>query len=230
MTSAPKDPQQDASGQQPPAGQHPYGQQPPPGQSPYGQPSYGQPSYGQPPYGQQSPYGQQGWGYPAAPGQQQPVLPPTPRPTTVTAGIGAFVLTVLLGLVSQVVTFANWDAYLDEAAASSGVDEASVREFAEVGAVIGAVIGIVVLVGYLVLLWFAWRGRNWARITLWVFAGISLLFGGLGLLLGGTVGGAGMAVLSVLSLLLQAVGVVLLALRPSNEWYRAEGQRRAPRY
>jgi hypothetical protein len=229
MTSGPQDPQQGGSGQQPPYGQPPYGEQQSYGQQqPYGQQApYGQPQYGQPPYGQQAPYGQQGWGYPAAPGQQRPQQPPTPRPTTVTAGIGAFVLNVMLGLVSSLLTFANWDEVIDRATAQQDVDSESVREIAETGARIGAVIGLLFLAGYLVLLWFAWTGRNWARITIWVLAGLSLLFGVVGLAVGTDTGIPGSTVLSVLGLLLQAAGVVLLALRPSSAWYRAEGQRRS---
>jgi hypothetical protein len=256
MTSGPQDPQpggpdqQPSYGQQPPPGQQPgygqpaqdgqhgygqpsYGQQPPYGQQPaygqqpgYGQPPYGQQApYGQPAYGQQAPYGQQGWGYPAAPGQQQQALPPTPRPTTVKAGLGAFLLNIVVGLISSVLTFSDLDGTIDDAANRAGVDADSFRDAAQVGAVIGAVVGVVFLIGYLVVLWFAWTGRNWARITLWVLAGLSLLFGVVGLALGN--GTSGNVALSVIGLLLQAAGVVLLMLRPSHAWYRAEGQRRA---
>ena len=238
MTSGPQDPQHGGSGPQPgeqwgrpadappPYGQQPY-VQPPYGQQPYGQQPYGQQPYGQQPYGQQ-PYGQQpGWGYPAAPGQQQQALPPTPRPTTVKAAVAAFALNILLGLVTSLLAFADWDETIDEAANRQGVDPESVREFAEIGAVIGAVVGLLFLAGYLVVLWFAWTGRTWARITLWVLAGLSLLFGVVGLALGSTTGVGGSTALGVVGLVLQAAGVVLLALRPSSAWYRAEGQRRA---
>ena len=247
MTSGPQDPQPGEPGQHPPSGQQPpsaqpsqqqqhpyaqrnpyeqpYGQQPAYGQPPQGQPfPYGQQPYGQQPYGQQpgygqSPYGQQGWGYPAAPGQQQQPLPPMPRPVTVTAGIAAFLLNVLLGLIGSISTFSALDEAVDDAADQAGVTPDSIR-----GAVIvGAVIGLLFLAGYLVVLWFAWTGRNWARITIWVLAGLSLLLG-LAQLVAGS---GGNAVLGVLGVLLQAAGVVLLALRPSSAWYRAEGQRRA---
>jgi hypothetical protein len=212
-------------GQQP-YGQQPYGQQPY-GQQPYGQQPHGQQPYGQQPHGQQ-PYGQQGWGYPAAPGQQQQSLPPTPRPTTVTAGVAAFALNVLLGLVTSVLALADWDATIDEAAERQGVDPESVRQFAEIGAVVGVVVGLLFLVGTGVVLWFAWTGRNWARVTLWVIAGLSLLFGVVGLVVSATTDvGGGRTALGVVGLVLQVVGVVLLALRPSSAWYRAEGQRRA---
>jgi hypothetical protein len=230
MTHGPQDPQPGGSApQQWGRGEPPYGQQPSYEQPPYGQQApYGQqPSYGQPLYGQQAPYGQQGWGYPAAPGQQQEPLPPTPRPTTVIAAVAVLGLNVLLGLVTSVRALGDLDTRIDEAAARQGVDAESVRQFAEVGVVIGAVVGGLFLVGTLVVLWFAWTGRNWARVTLWVLAGLSLLSGVVGLAVGSTVDVGGDTALTVIGLLLQAAGVVLLALRPSSAWYRAEGQRRA---
>jgi hypothetical protein len=215
MTSGPQDPQQ---GGEPPHGQQPpgYGQQPPYGQQ---QPGYGQ----QPPYGQQpASYGQQGYSaYPSAPGfGEQPGGPsaPTPRPTTVTYGIGAFLANTLLGLIGSIVIFAGFNSYVDDAARSAGVDPNSVRA----GVMVGAVIGLLFLVAYLVVLWFAWQGRNWARIVLWVLGGLGLLSGLVGL--GSNTGIV--AVLGVLELLLQIAGIVLLALKPSSEWYRAEGRRR----
>jgi hypothetical protein len=210
MTSGPQDPQQGGQpgdhGQQQPGG---YGQQP----GAYGE----QPGYGQQPGG----YGQQGWAaYPPAPGYGQPSGPsaPTPRPTTVTYGVGAFAADTLLGLLGSIVVLAGFDTYVDDVARSAGVGPDTLRA----GVMVGAVIGVVLLVVYLVLLWFAWQGRNWARIVLWVLGGLSLLSGLAGL--GSNTGIV--AVIGILQLLLLMAGIVLLALKPSNDWYRAEGQRR----
>jgi hypothetical protein len=234
MTSGPQDPQQGGYGQQPPPGQPPYGQ-PQPGQPPYGQPQYGQqpqqygqPQYGQQGYGQQPPqYGQQpGQGgfaaYPGAPQGNEwggPPPPPTPRPATVRNGVFAFLATTVLGLLSSIVTFADIDSLVADAARDSNVTEDSIRT----GLVAGAVIGLVFLVLYLLLLRVAWQGRNWARIVLWVFGGLGVIAGLVGL--GGNGNGL-LTVINVLQLLLTIAGIVLLALKPSNEWYRAEGQRR----
>jgi hypothetical protein len=248
MTSGPQDPQQGGHGQQPPDGQQPpYGQpqygQPgqqygQPGQSPYGQPGeqfgqpgqqYGQPQYGQPgqqygqpQYGQGQQYGQQpGYGYPAAPQGQEwggPPSAPTERPSTVKLGIYAFLANSLLGLLASLVTFADFNSLVDDAAREAGVSPDSVRA----GVLVGAVIGLVFLAAYLLVLWYAWQGRNWARIVLWVLGGLSVLSGLAGL---GNDNGL-LALLGVLQLLLCIAGIVLLALRPSSAWYRAEGQRR----
>jgi hypothetical protein len=227
MTSGPQDPAEDPQrpGGQPPYGQ-PYGQQPPygqqegPGQGGHGQqPPYGQQGYGPGGYGGQSPYGQPGFsGYPAAPGYGQPAAPaaPTPRPTTVRAGVGAFLANTVLGLLISLFQFTDFDQYIDDAAVEAGVSADAVRSIA----VAGAVVGLVFVFAYLVVLWFAWQGRNWARIVLWVLGGLSLLS-----VLSG-VGGGALGFLGIVQLLLVAAGVVLLALKPSSDWYRTEGERR----
>jgi hypothetical protein len=239
MTSGPQDPQQGGEGQ-PPFGQPPqggpqghpqYGQQPgqeygqpqygqQPGQQ-YGQPQYGQ-QYGQPQYGQQpgQQYGQPGFsGYPGAPEAQQWGGPagPTERPSTVKLGVGAFLANTLLGLLASVITFSDMDS-LVASGTTEGLDQNSVRA----ALVVGAVIGLIFLAIYLVVLWFAWQGRNWARVVLWVLGGLSVVSG-----LAGLGNGSGvLSLLSVLQLLLVIAGIVFLALKPSNEWYRAETQRR----
>jgi hypothetical protein len=231
MTSGPQDPQQGGHGQQSPSGQPQYGApqygQPPQGQ-PYGQPpQYGQPQYGQQsgePYGQPPQYGQPQYGsYPAAPPPQGwggAPSAPTERPSTVKAGIGAFLANTVLGLLSSIITFADFNSLVDTAARDAGVSPDSVRT----GVMVGAVIGLVFLAAYLLVLWYAWQGRNWARIVLWVLGGLSVLSGLVGL--GSSNGFLGL--IGVLQLLLVIAGIVLLALKPSNQWFRAEAERRRP--
>jgi hypothetical protein len=204
-----------------------YGSQPPYGQQ-YGQPQYGQPQpgpqYGPPQYGQQygqPQYGQPGsGGYPAAPEMAEWSAPtgPTERPSTVKAGIGAFLASTLLGLLASIITFSDIDSLVAQST-TGGLDEGSVRT----ALILGAVIGLVFLAIYLVVLWFAWAGRNWARIVLWVLGGLNVVSG----LSTGLSNDSGLlSLLSVLQLLLVIAGIVLLALKPSNEWYRAQAERR----
>jgi hypothetical protein len=250
MTSGPQDPQQGGYGQQPPygqpepgqpqpgqpqPGQPQYGQQPPSGQPEYGQPQYGQPQYGapqsgQPQYGQPQ-YGQPQYGqgqpgynpYPSAPqgGDWGAPSAPTARPNSVRNGIYAFLASAVISLISSIVTFADIDSLVADTARGAGVTESDVRA----GLVVGAVIGLVFLALYLLILWFAWQGRNWARIVLWVLGGLSVI----SLVVGLGDGNGLLEFLGVVQLLLVIAGIVLLALRPSNEWYRAEGQRRLRR-
>ena len=138
-----------------------------------------------------------------------------------TAGLAALLAQALLGLIASAVGFADVDAYMEQAGMGAGTEV----DFSGMGrtfAIVGLVFSLLWAAFYLGMVWAAWKGHNWARIVLWVFGGLALLFGLLGLI---TTSGL-LAVLGVLQLLLLAAGVVLLALRPSNEWYRAESRRR----
>jgi hypothetical protein len=244
-----QDPQQG----QPPQGQPPQGQpgwQAPPGQGwqdpqPQQQgwqnPPPQQGGWQGPPQGWQGP--QQGWqdpqqnwqgqpppyGYaaaPSAPGYQFPAEAPE-RPTTVRVGVGAFMATLILGIISSLVQFTDIDGLVAQAVAVAN-DPAVTEDVIRAGIVVGAVLGLLLTALQALFIWFAWKGRNWARIVLLVLGGISALFG-LGALAGagGGVAGSGfLDSLSVFSLLLTIVGVVALALRPSTEWYRAMTARR----
>lgn len=169
-----------------------------------------------------------GWQPPGQPGYAPYVPPPPPGstepPVTVRAGIGAFVATVVLSLVGAVVMFFNYDTVLDEAidqagAGLTGEDRETAQDIAEIVVQFSVVVSVIFAAVFLLFIWFAWRGRNWARVVLWVFGGLSVLSGFAGMGGGGT--GVGyLDGLSVFSLLLTLAGVVLLALKPSNEWYR----------
>ncbi|MCZ2838198.1 DUF6264 family protein [Modestobacter sp. VKM Ac-2985] len=202
MTSGPQDPHQGGYGQQPPEGRPPeYGQ---------GSRQYG----GRPPWEQD---GSEQSSYPAAPAGHPggEVGAPTERPTTVKAGIAAFLVNTLLNALGSILLFTDLEGYRAELAEIGGLTDEQVST----AATVGFVISLVFIVAFLAVLWFAWQGRNWARIVLWVLGGLSLLAG-----LTGTMGTGGF--LAVLQLMLVLAGIVLLALKPSNDWYRAEAQRR----
>ncbi len=206
---------------QPPQGQPPYGQ-PPSGQPPYGQPPYGQPPQGQPPYGQQYP------GYAPAPsaptGYGAP--PAMERPTTVRAGIGALVASLLLGLISSIVSFSDIDTLIDRSMAAT-TDPAVTEDILRSGIIIGAIVGLLIVALEVLFLWFAWKGHNWARIVIFVLGGISVVFGLVGLAAGASQSTGFLTSLGWFQLILTAAGIVLLALKPSNEWYRYRGWQRA---
>jgi hypothetical protein len=179
---------------------------------------------------------QQGWQAPPSqpygytPAPSAPGYPPRPapeRPTTVRVGIGAFIATLILGLVSSLVSFSDADSLVEEAVAASA-DPALTEDIVRAGLIVGAVIGLLLVALQALFIWFAWNGRNWARIVLLVLGGLGLAFGLAGLL-GGTASVATsgfLTSLSVFSLLLTAVGVVALAAKPSSDWYREMGVRR----
>ncbi len=191
---------------------------PPPQQQGWGGPPPQQQGWDAPPPGWQ-PQEQQWSGYgayvpPPPPGSAEP-------PLTVRAGIGAFVVNFVLGLIVSIVSFADIDALVDEAARTTD-DPAITEEVLRTAILIGAVIGLVLVILHALFIWWAWRGRNWARITLWVLGGLNVL-AGLSMLGGDTNGTDFLSALSVFQLLALVAGIVLLALKPSNEWYRYMG-------
>ncbi len=229
MTSGQNDPYGDPGqqGQQP--GGPPQDWNAPPAQPPYGQQPQGQPPYGQPPYGQQQPpYGQQYPGYAPAPSAPTGYGAPTPmeRPTTVRAGIGAFVASLVLAVVSSIVTFADFGDLIDQTLRES-TDPALTEDLARTGILIGVVITLIIIGLEALFIWFAWQGRNWARIVLFVLGGLAVVSGLFGLAAGTGATTGFLTSLGWFQLLLSAVGVVLLALKPSNDWYRYRGWQRA---
>ena len=215
------------------------GQDPQQEQPPQGQPGWQAPPQqgwqNPPPPGWQTPQQgswqspQQGWqgqapyGYVAAPSAPGSHISPEapPRPDAVRFGVGAFLAQMILGLVGAVVTFASFDTLAEQQLAGTGV------EFSEdtVGTIaVGALVfGLIHAAVRALAILFAWKGHNWARIVLFVLGGFTII-GGLSLLVQPTTGF--LSALSVFQMLLAIVGIVLLARRPSNEWYRAMTARR----
>ncbi|WP_141921372.1 hypothetical protein [Halopolyspora algeriensis] len=228
MTS-PQDPwQQDPrspGGQQPP-GQYPPGQQPP-GQYP---------QYpGQPPQG----------GYSPVNPYAAPPVPPheaggVPRPRTIEV---AFWIAVVVPLVATVlIAISAWFAQgvMQQVIEAEGPEA---QQLANAAALVG--VGVVIFVfAVLTALWilFAFKmraGRNWARITLTVFAGLWVMNALSGLLTspsGSSFSMAGMPAATVeipaamvalgytqsaLGLVSMVAFLVLVYLRPSNRFFQA---------
>lgn len=149
---------------------------------------------------------------------------PMERPTTVRAGLGAFIAVLILGLVASIVTFADFDDIMNAALAARGTTTADLgvdeQSFLRTVLVVGVVIGLVMAALQIMFIWFAWKGRNWARVVLWVLGGLGVVSG----LIGTAAPRAGqpgfLVGLSFFSFLLTVAGIVLLALKPSNDWYR----------
>lgn len=191
------------------------------------------------------PYGPpQGWNAPPPPPPQYPGYAPAPaagygrppgvpqtmeRPLTVRAGLGAFLGSMALSAVAQVVTMLNWRRIIDWTFANAGIDPGSdldaARQGAEIGARIGIVVGFLFIAVYGLFVWFAWQGRNWARVVLWVLAGLGIVSGLAGLLVGSPL--PFLTALGGFQMLLLIAAVVALAMKPSSDWYRFRGWQRA---
>jgi hypothetical protein len=225
--------QHDEPHEQPPQWQPPQGQ-PPQWQPPQGQPPQWQ-QPGPPPHGQPGPYGPPpGYGYAPmpSPGYGQPPPEPKERPLTVRAGIGAFMASFLIGIGSSVVQAINpqdvpvtVDPQFQQ---ETGIDPEAFAEAAQQGATTFAlVVSLFFAAVYLLFIWFAWKGQNWARIVLWVLSGLSLAFTPVTFGVLGNLLPSSQVALLVFQLIATLVGVVLLAMKPSSEWYASEKWRRA---
>jgi hypothetical protein len=184
----------------------------------------------------------QNWNAPPPPPPSYPGYGPAPsaptgfgapaameRPMTVRAGLGAFVAAIVLSVVAQIVTMLNYDRIVDWSLDNFGVERTedldAALSSAETSATVGTVIGFAFIAAYALFVWFAWQGRNWARIVLWVLGGLGIVSGLAGLAVGSPL--PFLSALNVFQLLILIAGVVLLALKPSNEWYRFRGWQRA---
>jgi hypothetical protein len=187
------------------------------------------------------PYGPpQGWNAPPPPTPQYPGYGPAPsapvgqgapspveRPLSVRAGLGAFIGSMVLSAVAQVVSLLNLETIVDWTVANGGpeTDPATGRAATEAIVRIGGVGALIFIAVYGLFVWFAWRGRNWARIVLWVLAGLGIVSGLFGLIVGSPL--PFLSALGGFQMLLLIAAVVLLALTPSNEWFRFRGWQRA---
>jgi hypothetical protein len=151
------------------------------------------------------------------------------RPTTVRAGLGAFLGSMALGAVAQVVTLLNFKTILNWSFNNAGIQQGADRDAAlraaDLFARVGVVIGFLFIAVYGLFVWFAWRGHNWARVVLWVFAGLGIVSGLAGLGIGSPL--PFLAALGGFQTLLLIAAAVLLALKPSNEWYKFRSWQRA---
>lgn len=174
-----------------------------------------------------------------------------PRPTTVTVSTYLLWATAGLSLISGIVGLSTIGTVTDvyrEAYAGTAADGS---EAVIVGStVVGVIIGVLFAAALAVLAIFNNRGRNGARITTWVLGGISVCCSGGGLALtgltssinidSGTTGGPSAQeieqrltdalpswynpvnyTLAGLSLVTLLGALILLALPPSNEFFRA---------
>ena len=149
--------------------------------------------------------------------------PPTARdprnaPSTVQNAVRLMFVLAALGLIGLIIVFANKDALRNAIRdANPGYDTTQLDNAVNAGVTIGAVIGIVLIVLYVLLALQVRKGKNWARIVTWVLAGLGVL-GGLTNL--AQPQAALTKVIAGIELVLYIVLIVLLALSPSNEYFR----------
>jgi hypothetical protein len=156
---------------------------------------------------------------PAAPQGGVPTTnDPRSAPSSVQNAVRLMFLLAALGLIGIIVVFADKNALRTAIEnANSGYSTKQVDDALNTAVAIAAVIGIILIVLYVLLALQVRKGKNWARIVTWVLAGLGVL---------GSVGNLAQPqaaitkVIAGVELVLYVVLIVLLAMKPSNEYFR----------
>lgn len=156
---------------------------------------------------------------PPAPQGGAPVAKdPRSAPSTVQNAVRLMFALVVLSLISLIVVFADKSALRDAIEKHNpGFDSSQVDTALNTAVAVGAVIGIVLMVLYVLLALQVRKGKNWARIVTWVLSGLGVL---------GSISNLAQPeaaltkVIAVIELVVDVAVIVLLAMRPSNEYFR----------
>jgi hypothetical protein len=217
----PEGPQQPS---QPPA----YGQQPPPayGQQPYGQ----QPSQEQPPYDQQpfQPYPEDSA---RREYEQYAATMTVERPQSVTNAVLLMRIGAALGALYVLITLAMLGSLKDDIRDELNRQGETYTQ-SDIDAAYTVVIVSVVVLGVLGVILWLWmaamnkKGKNWARITATVFAGINILFSLLSLVGSGTSNPSVIGVLyTIANLIIAVVALYFMYRKESSAYYAAMSRR-----
>jgi hypothetical protein len=190
-----------------------------------GGPGYG-PGAGGPGYGGGGGYGT-GPGYAGGPGyggfqpMGQQAGPPPPVPSTLDTAWWLVIANVVLGLIGLVYTVSHRQEIIDRVIQTRDLDPELARSAANVGIAVGVLFGIGFAIFYVFLAVKMRAGRNWARITLTVFLSLGVLGG-----LANTAGAnpSFSKLVAVIGLLLNVATLILIWLRPSNEYIAARNR------
>lgn len=149
------------------------------------------------------------WGEPVVQG---------PAPASVVNAARLIVVRVVLALLGVIVTLTSQDTLRSAlATASPTMDQHALDVATRVAVTVSVVSAVIFAILWGVLAWLILKGKNWARIVIWVFAALALLSGLVSLL---RPSGVLSLVMSVIDVGLAAAIIVLLAQRPSAEFFR----------
>jgi len=163
--------------------------------------------------------------YTGGPAAGAPVVAPSAPPRTVNIAFWLFVAAAVLSVISGIITIATIGSqraqFLDAVRNSDQggkLDPNSVADAVIAGATTWAVVTLIFwAVAFVLFAFFMRRGANWARIVLTVLTVLSLL---------NIINGFGAG---FLQFALAVVGVVLIWLRPSSEYFAAVKASKVPR-
>jgi hypothetical protein len=180
-------------------------------------PDPGSPEQGRPdPYPSAPQFGQQN--APAySGGYGEPAAPAGPPPAEVVRASLLMFVQAALGLIGLIFNFADADGIKDSIRDSdANLTPDQVDSAYTVSLAFALVIGLIFAAAYVLLAIQVRKGKNWARITTLVIAGISILFGLLGLAASAP---ALSRVIGIIGLLINIAIFVFLLLRPAREYF-----------
>jgi len=171
------------------------------------------------------------YSYNAYASNQAAAAPPAPvRPKQVDLGFWLLIAAAVVSVISIPVTLSwmNSDGFRDMLSDTStvAISASELDAIIAVSAATTIFFAVVSIAIALLVALFIRKGHNWARIVATVFAALGL-FGLVNL----STGGALLAVLTVLSVLLPVVAVVMLWMKPSTEYFNgAKAYRQFKKY
>lgn len=143
---------------------------------------------------------------------------PRSAPSTVQNAVRLMFALVALSVISLIVVFADKNSLRNAIEDHNpSFDSSKVDSAVNTAVAVGAVIGIILIVLYVLLALQVRKGKNWARIVTWVLSGLGAL---------GSVSNLAQPeatltkIVAVIELVIDIVLIVLLALRPSNDYFR----------
>lgn len=141
-----------------------------------------------------------------------------PAPASVVNAARLIVVRIVLALLGVIVTLTTQDSLRSAMAkASPTLDQHSLDVAMGVAIAVSVAFAVAFAILWGVLAWLIVKGKNWARIVIWVFAGLALFFGLLALV---QPSGVLSVVMNVIDVGLDVAIIVLLAQRPSAEFFR----------
>lgn len=151
---------------------------------------------------------------------------PVDRPQPVVVAIRLLLVVAVLGIIGAVITLSEQDKIKRLIVQNSpSLDRAEVDAAARIGVITAVVVGIGFALFYVFLAYKMHLGRNWARVTTWVFTGLGIL----GTLISfAQAAPAASRVLTAVGGLLDVAIVVLLMQRSSNRFFRRSKRPVAP--
>jgi magnesium-transporting ATPase (P-type) len=145
------------------------------------------------------------------------------QPQTVRLGLGAVIASLILSLFAILYQLTDFDQLVSDTRTlleqGGSIDRAQLtHDFVQTVVIAELILMVVFLALEGMFVWFAWQGRNWARIVLWVLTGLDVV---LGLLTFSSTAVPGfLHGLSICRWVLSLAAVVLLTRKTANEWYR----------